>query len=127
MLQGMVDFFRPGRIVVNTHYMRDGDTSHLPGGDGRGRSPSERGMNVPTVPTAHIHLHIGAEEPTPKTVAAHDHHNGGRVPTGDLLLLMQERLGLGVALSGRPQDLVTYLEACIAAIRATELPLAEVG
>jgi hypothetical protein len=82
---------------------------------------------MPTVHSAHVNLHIGANEPAPVTVAAHDFHNGGRRPTGDLLLVMQERLGLGVTMSGTPEDLVAYLDACIAAVRATKASLAEVA
>jgi hypothetical protein len=82
---------------------------------------------MPTVHSAHVHLRIGTEEPVPATVAARDYHNGGRTPTGDLLLVMQERLGLGVTLSGRPDDLLAYLQGCIAAITATEMPLTVVA
>lgn len=82
---------------------------------------------MPSVHNAHVNLHIAAEEPAPVTVAAHDFHNGGRVPTGDVLLVMQERLGLGVTLSGTPEDLVAYLDSCIAAVRATKVSLAEVA
>ncbi|HEX4538972.1 MAG TPA: hypothetical protein VH112_01915 [Acidimicrobiales bacterium] len=77
--------------------------------------------------SAHVHLNIAADEPAPVTVAAHDFHNGGRIPTGDVLVVMQERLGLGVTLSGTPDDLVAYLESGIAAIRATRMPLAPVA
>jgi hypothetical protein len=79
------------------------------------------------VHSAHVHLHVAACEPEPVTVAVHDHHNGGRTPTGDILLVMHERLGLGVSLSGTPDDLVAYLEAGIAAVRAAERPLAPVA
>jgi hypothetical protein len=82
---------------------------------------------MPAVHSAHVHLHVTADEAAPVTVAAHDFHNGGRVPTGDLLLVMQERLGLGVTLSGTPEDLVAYLEAGIAAIRAAKRRLAPVA
>ena len=82
---------------------------------------------MPAVHSAHVHLRITADERAPVTVAAHDFHNGGRVPTGDLLLVMHERLGLGVTLSGRPDDLVAYLESSIAAIRAAAKPLAPVA
>jgi hypothetical protein len=80
---------------------------------------------MPAIHAAHIHLHIGADERAPTTAAGHDHHNGGRVPTGDILLVIHERLGLGVTLSGRPEDLVSYLERCIATIRATEVPVTD--
>jgi hypothetical protein len=82
---------------------------------------------MPSVHSAHVHLNITGAEPTPVTVAAHDFHNGGRVPTGDVLLVMHERLGLGVTLSGTPDDLIGYLESSIAAIRATRMPLAPVA
>jgi hypothetical protein len=82
---------------------------------------------MPAVHSAHVHLNISADEPAPVTVAAHDFHNGGRIPTGDVLLVMHERLGLGVTLSGTPDDLVAYLESSIAAIRATRMPLAPVA
>ena len=82
---------------------------------------------MPAVHSAHVHLRITADEHAPVTVAAHDFHNGGRVPTGDLLLVMHERLGLGVTLSGTPEDLVAYLEASIAAVKATRRPLAPVA
>ncbi len=82
---------------------------------------------MPAVHSAHVHLHVTADEPAPVTVAAHDFHNGGRVPTGDLLLVMQERLGLGVTLSGTPEDLIDYLETSIAAVRAAKKPLATVA
>jgi hypothetical protein len=82
---------------------------------------------MPAAHSAHVHLHVTADEPAPVTVVAHDFHNGGRVPTGDLLLVMQERLGLGVTLSGKPDDLLGYLESAVAAIRATERPLAPVA
>jgi hypothetical protein len=82
---------------------------------------------MPAVHAAHIHLHIGADESAPTTVAANDHHNGGRVPTGDILVVIHERLGLGVTLSGKPEDLVSYLERCIAAIRASDVPANGVG
>jgi hypothetical protein len=49
------------------------------------------------------------------------------MPTGDILLVMHERLGLGVTLSGTPEDLVAYLEAAIAAVRDAERPLAPVA
>jgi hypothetical protein len=84
-------------------------------------------MKMPAVHAAHVHLHINAEERAPVTVPVADYHNGGRVPTGELLLVMHERIGLGVTLSGRPHDLVSYLEGCLAAIRATEVPLTEVA
>ena len=77
---------------------------------------------MPAVHAAHVHLRISPAEPAPTAVAVHDHHNGGRVPTGDLLFVMHERLGLGVTLSGRPQELIDYLEGCIAMISATEAP-----
>ena len=82
---------------------------------------------MPAVHSAHINLRITPDEPAPVTVAAHDCHNGGRVPTGDMLVVMHERLGLGVTLSGTPEDLVTYLEGCIATIRAANMPLAQVA
>jgi hypothetical protein len=82
---------------------------------------------MPAVHSAHVHLHVTAAEPAPVTVAAHDFHNGGRVPTGDLLLVMHERLGLGVTLSGTPEDLVAYLEASITAIGAAKRHLAPVA
>jgi len=82
---------------------------------------------MPEVHSAHVHLHVTACEPAPVTVAAHDYHNGGRMPTGDILLVMHERLGLGVTLSGTPDDLVAYLEAGIAAVRDAERPLAPVA
>jgi hypothetical protein len=75
---------------------------------------------MPSVRSAHVHLNIAADEPAPVTVAAHDFHN-------DVLVVMQERLGLGVTLSGTPDDLVAYLESGIAAIRATRMPLAPVA
>ncbi len=82
---------------------------------------------MPAVHSAHVHLHVTADEPVPVTAVAHDFHNGGRVPTGDLLLVMHERLGLGVTLSGTPDDLVAYLESAVAAVRAAERPLAPVA
>ncbi len=82
---------------------------------------------MPAVQAAHVHLRIGPEERAPATVPVYDHHNGGRVPTGEVLLVMHERLGLGVTLSGRPGDLMSYLESCIATIRRTDVPLAEVA
>jgi hypothetical protein len=82
---------------------------------------------MPAVHSAHVHLHVTADEPAPVTVVAHDFHNGGRLPTGDLLLVMQERLGLGVTLSGTPDDLVAYLESSIASVRAAATPLAPVA
>jgi hypothetical protein len=84
-------------------------------------------MSMPAVHSAHVHLSVTADEPAPVTVAAHDFHNGGRIPTGDVLLVMHERLGLGVTLSGTPDDLVAYLESGIAAIRATQMHLAPVA
>ncbi len=82
---------------------------------------------MPSVQSAHVHLNVTADEPAPVTVPAHDFHNGGRVPTGDVLLVMRERLGLGLTLSGTPDDLVAYLESGIAAIRATRVPLVPVA
>jgi hypothetical protein len=79
-------------------------------------------MKMPAVHAAHVHLRVGLGEPAPTAVAVHDHHNGGRVPTGELLLVMHERLGLGVTLSGRPEEIIDYLEGCIATINATEVP-----
>jgi hypothetical protein len=84
-------------------------------------------MRMPTVHAAHVHLRIGADERAVTTVPVHDHDNGGRLPTGELLLVMHERLGLRVTLSGRPEDLVTYLDGCIASIRAAEPPLTQVA
>ncbi len=82
---------------------------------------------MPVVRAAHVHVHVGARERPPTTVPVHDHHNGGRVPTGELLLVMHERLGFGVTLSGRPEHLLDYLEGCIASIRGAEAPFAEVA
>lgn len=82
---------------------------------------------MPAVHAAHVHIHIGTGERAPNIVPVYDHHNGGRVPTGELLVVIHERLGLGVTLSGRPEDLIGYLEGCIAALMATEAPLAEVA
>ena len=82
-------------------------------------------MKMPEVQAAHVHLRIGAGEPAPIAVPVHDHHNGGRMPTGELLLVMHERLGLGVTISGRPKELIDYLEGCIATINATEAPRPE--
>lgn len=82
---------------------------------------------MPAVQAAHVHLCIGADERPPTTVPVRDHHNGGRVPTGDLLLVMHERLGLGITLSGRPEDLIQYLESCISTVKETKMPLAQVA
>lgn len=82
---------------------------------------------MPAVQSAHVHLHVSADEPAPVTVAVHDYHNGGRAPTGDILVVMHERLGLGVTLSGTPEDVVAYLESGIAAVRAAKMSLAPVA
>jgi hypothetical protein len=82
---------------------------------------------MPAVHSAHVHLHVTADEPAPVTVIAHDFHNGGRVPTGEVLVVMHERLGLGVTLSGTPDALVDYLESAVAAVKTTERPLAPVA
>ena len=82
---------------------------------------------MPEVRAAHVHLRIEADERAPTIVPVHDHHNGGRMPTGDLLVVMHERLGLGITLSGRSEDLISYMEGCLATLRAAEVPLAEVA